>query len=196
MTEIDDAPVSGEWSHLIDADDVESAPLQLSIHPDEEQKQALVARLGVLGIEALDADLTLKRNNIIVHVQGQLRAQIVQKCVVSLEPVKTHIEERFEGWFVDPEQAVSISKARREKEAKKNHAEMPIVEEHEDPEPIIDGKIDVGELATQYLCLAIDPYPHAQGVEYEHGDDTAQAEPSITRKNPFAALKEWKDKLT
>jgi hypothetical protein len=43
---------------------------------------------------------------------------------------------------------------------------MPFLDESEDPEPVIDGKIDAGELVAQYLSLAIDPYPRLEGEEY------------------------------
>ena len=60
------------------------------------------------------------------------------------------------------------------------------------PEAIIDGYIDAGELVTQYLSLALNPYPHAEGVKYELGDDNEEAiKPKLD--NPFAALKEWKN---
>jgi hypothetical protein len=65
-----------------------------------------------------------------------------------------------------------------------------MLEEYEDPEPLVDGKVDVGELASQYLSLAIDPYPHAPGVE-PVGEDP-EIELKRDKENPFAALQALK----
>ena len=50
------------------------------------------------------------------------------------------------------------------------------------PEALIDGTIDLGELATEFLILGIDPYPRKVGSVFEApmpGEDSAR---------PFAAL--------
>jgi hypothetical protein len=50
------------------------------------------------------------------------------------------------------------------------------------PEPLVGGMVDLGALATEFLMLAIDPYPRKPGIEFEApstGDASAQ---------PFAAL--------
>lgn len=184
-----------EWSHIFDVEDLTDKPEKLTISPDEEQVKALLNRLGVSGLQNLTAELSLQRQNQIVYVQGAVSAKVTQPCVVTLDPVETEIKDEFEAWFADPEDAVSIAKARRERETKKGGSELPMLDESEDPEPITEGQIDLGELATQYLSLAINPYVHAEGVEYELGDDSEQAQASETRENPFAALKDWKDKL-
>ncbi len=130
-----------------------------------------------------------------VHVSGELKAQIRQNCVVSMEPVASEIHEKFEAWYADSEQVVSLKKARRDKQVEKGRSELPILSEQEDPEPVVDGKIDIGELVTQYLSLGVNPYPHAEGVEHKEvveagGDEEAEK----IRKSPFAALKDWKGK--
>jgi uncharacterized metal-binding protein YceD (DUF177 family) len=192
--------LENEWSHLVNADDIDDKPLKLTISPDQAARSRLIKRLNILSLDDLEAQATLRRmsGNSVIHVQGHVRADITQTCVVSMEPVKSTIKESFEGWFTDKTKTVSFVKARQDKKVKKGHVEIPMLEEHEDPEPMIDGKIDVGELVTQHVSLAINPYPHAKGVAFEHGDeDTEQgqqaAAPNI--ENPFAALKDWKDKL-
>lgn len=188
-------PVDPEWSHAVDVETVGEQSLSIEITPDEAEIKALVQRLGVVSLEGIGAKLTLERQNLVIHVSGVVKARVTQNCVVTLDPVETVILEDFEAWFADPEQAASIAKARRERALKKGHTELPILEESEDPEPIIEGKIDLGELAVQYLSLAINPYPHAEGAEYEYQEDDRDEETPEVRKNPFAALKEWKEKL-
>ena len=186
-----------EWSYLLEADTVADETLQLTITPDAEVLSALCQRLGVLSFEALSADLTLVRaqGNMTVHIKGRIKAALSQECVVSLEPVVAQIDEGFEAWFADPDQAVPLVKAKREKLAKSGAGEVPVLEESDDPEPITDGQIDLGELVVQHLSLMIDPYPHAQGVVYEYGDDEPRKVPEAFKNNPFEALKDWKGKV-
>ena len=187
---------SPEWSHMLEVDSITDG-MKLTIAPDEQERAALSQRIGVISLDSLSADITVHQptGNAVIHVEGKLKAKVTQKCVVTLEPIETDIQEGFEAWFADSESTVSFAKARQERLLQKGHAEIPILKENEDPEPVIDGKIDLGELVTQYLLLAINPYPHAEGAHYEKGDDTESREPSDMRKNPFAALKNWKDRM-
>lgn len=183
-----------EWQHLIDVREIGKVPVRLSIEAGAAERGALSQRVGVSSIDSLKADLILEREKggMTLHVTGRLMADVTQKCVITSEPVHSRIEEDFEGWFADPEQAVSFTKVKREKEMEKGPADFPILEEHEDPEPIVDGQIDVGELTAQYLSLAIDPYPQAPGVVYQAAAPAPAGPEAKARRNPFEALKDWK----
>ncbi len=189
------APPAPEWSFPVDTEKVSAAPLRISIHPNAEARKLLAPRLGIKALKSLTADITLVRQpgQATIHVSGELEAAVTQECVVSGQPVEGKIKEKFEAWYGDQEKTVSIVKARYDKTLNKGNAEMPILEEYEDPEPIIEGKIDAGELVAQYLSLAINPYPHAEGVHFEVGDEDEKAVPA-RMDNPFAALKGWKGK--
>ena len=188
--------VETEWSYFVDVDSLQDSRTELVITPDADAAKRLCQRLNLTSLNGLEARLILNHppKSMNVHVEGRIKAQVEQPCVVTLEPVISDIEEEFEAWFADHESAVQLAKARKERMAEKGHAEVPMLEEVEDPEAIIDGKIDLGELVTQYLSLAINPYPHAEGVEFEVGDDAVKAQGNVLN-NPFAALKDWKDKL-
>ena len=59
----------------------------------------------------------------------------------------------------------------------------------EPPEPLIEGKVDLGAIATEFLLLGIDPYPRKAGAEFaavNTADDSAR---------PFAALEALKKRL-
>lgn len=187
-----------EWSHLIDIDDVESEARIFDFAASEQQRADLARRLLVVSVEDASASVTLQRvGGGIIHAIGTVRAEVTQSCVVSLVPVMASVEDEFEGWFGDKTSAVSFAKARTEREAKKGHSEAEVLEESVDPEPIIGGMVDIGELATQYLSLAIDPYPRAEGVSAEFMAEppgSKKDEGASLRKNPFEALKDWKEK--
>jgi hypothetical protein len=189
-------PLSPEWSHKIDADQIEGRPVHFKISPSPEQCKDLARRLQIEAIEHLEASLTAERDkrNMSVHVTGELSARVKQLCVVSREPVFDDIRTAVEGWFADPGTVISITKARHEKDSRSHDAELPILDERDDPEPYIDGKIDLGELAAQYLSLAVNPYPQKDDVDYKNyvvADDDERKIPEL-RRNPFAALKDWK----
>ena len=185
-----------EWSHFFDVDDLDKKPTKLTIEASEEELQDVARRLSVVEIKAASADLILEREQggHVVRVAGNFTATVVQECVVTAEPVETPISEPVEGWFADKETTVSFMAAKRDREASQSHGEIELVPEEEDPEPIIEGVIDLGELVTQHISLALPPYPHKEGVEYEFGDENVQIdEKSPLRKNPFEALKDWKE---
>lgn len=185
-----------EWSYRIHADEITAKPQSYFLSADPETCAALSRRLGVEEIERLEATLNISRESAArIYVQGALKAKVIQKCVVTLDPVEDWIEEEFDAWFVDKDQAVSFAEAKKNRETQKGHVEVEISSESEDPEPLYDGQIEAGELITQYLSLAINPYPHTAGASYEVSDEgKTRAEPSDIRKNPFEALKNWKDK--
>lgn len=184
-----------EWSHKIDADDIGAAPLRTTISASPQERKDLARRLRVDSVDSLEAQLVLKRDpkNMIVHVAGDLHAKVTQSCVVTLEPMEQKIETSVDGWYADPDAVVSLTKARRDRQSRGTDSEFPVLEEKDDPEAIVNGEIDLGELVTQYLALAIDPYPRKEGADsgLEQADESGAKPPKI-RQNPFAALKNWK----
>ncbi len=187
----------GGWSFLIDQDEIgASQPYHRKLAATESECKAIAERLNIPAIQSLSADVTLNRvpgNRAVVHVEGMLKAGITQNCVVTGAPVKSHVEEEFEAWYADPSSFASLAKARHERTARGSDVEIPVLEEHDDPEPMTDGKIDLGDLVTQYLSLGIDPYPRVPGAAWGAGEKDATPEPpSELRKNPFEVLKDWK----
>ncbi len=189
-------PETPEWSHRIDAASVgASHPVKLKIKASAQETADLARRLGVKEMSLVDAEATLDRESAnTVHVQGIVKARVIQSCVVTGEPVISVIEEPFEAWFEDQDQVVLLSRAKHERQARIMDAEVPMLDEKDAPDPLVEGKIDIGELATQFLSLAIDPYPHAKDVDFPVQTEWVSGNSSIpaVRRNPFEALREWK----
>jgi uncharacterized protein DUF177 involved in 23S rRNA accumulation len=112
-----------------------------------------------------------------VHVAGRVRARIGQTCVVSLDPIENNIDEAIDLIFAPPEQIPEL--ADLVDEAAESDAEIP-----DPPEPIVNGVIDLGRLATDALFLAIDPYPRKPDAIFKPEIEAADPE-----DHPFAALK-------
>jgi hypothetical protein len=174
--------------NMTDRADPWSVPVLVAQIPDtglhreiEANRATCDAMADVAGLrEVLSAsaslDLTLERAGR-VHVTGRVRARIGQTCVVSLDPIENDIDEAIDLIFAPPEQIPQL--AALVDEAAESDAEIP------DPlEPILDGVIDLGRLATDALFLGIDPYPRKPGVAFEPVIEAADPE-----DHPFAALK-------
>jgi len=114
------------------------------------------------------------------HVAGRVRARIGQICVVTLDPIENDIDEPIDLIFAPPEQIPDL--ADLVDDAAESEAEIP-----DPPEPIENGVIDLGRLATDALFLAIDPYPRKPDVVFEPLVVAADPE-----DHPFAALKALK----
>jgi uncharacterized metal-binding protein YceD (DUF177 family) len=135
-----------------------------------------------------------------ISVTGTLVADVTQACVTTLEPVSDHIEEDFEGWYLDESQATSFTRAKKRLNPVDDESidlpplddeETAVTHEQDDPEPVVNGMVDIGELVAQYLSLALNPYPHSEealksGPLGEEGD--------LAKPNPFGVLKDWKAK--
>ena len=184
-----------EWSHFIESNDIGEKVISIDISPSHSDLAALCKRLNLHAINSFKATIKLQRNNInkVIHVHGTVHADILQKCIITTDSVQETVVEKFDAWFVDPNSAVSFVKAKRERMSRKEKNEQPVMEENEDPENIIDGRIDLGELVVQYMSLSLNPYPRLDGVKHEADDTNELGEaPEGTYDNPFAALKDWK----
>lgn len=184
-----------EWPFRVEVSEIGDQVRHYHAEADDEERVDLARRLGVDQIKSATADFDVgPEQGGLIPVSGTVRAEIVQTCVVTLEPLESVVEAPAEGWFADRMEMVSFAKAKKERETKKSHSEVEILDERDDPEPVINGKIDLGELAAQHLSLAIDPFPRKEGVGLEGEDAGNGQNPSPLRKNPFEALKDWKER--
>src|SRR5579859_2528657 len=113
-----------------------------------------------------------------VQVTGEVHARVGQTCVVTLDPIENDIDEVINLLFAPPEQIRSLA-ALVDEAAQREDDEVP-----DPPEPIVNGVIDLGRLATDALFLAIDPYPRRPEAVFE-----PIAEVKDPAQHPFAALR-------
>jgi uncharacterized metal-binding protein YceD (DUF177 family) len=110
------------------------------------------------------------------HVAGRVRARVGQTCVVTLDPIENDIDEEIDLIFAPPEQIPELS-ALVDEAAESGEIPDP-------PEPVVNGVIDLGRLATDALFLGIDPYPRRPDAVFE--PPLVAEDPE---DHPFAALK-------
>ena len=171
-----------EFSRPMALDRVSATQHREEITATGKELAALAQRFGLLSLDRLSASFTLKRvRKDLVRAKGRVSAELVQACVVTLDPIPAHIDEKFEVDFLE---GVQPAVADIELDA----------EAAEAPEPVPHGWIDLGELAAEQLGLAIDPYPRKPDAEVpaEWKGDPVAAPAAVERPNPFAALEKLK----
>ncbi|MEI6556765.1 MAG: DUF177 domain-containing protein [Rhodospirillaceae bacterium] len=148
--------------------------------------RALARRFRIEAVRSLAATVRLNRlhgpQSGMVLVRGTLTAEVVQSCVVTLEPVTERVCEEFSALFA-PEERLAGSETEVTLD--------PFAPDEDVPEPMTAGVIDLGELTAQHLSLALDPYPRAPGAGFSGFDDDAAgagAEAGAAPANPFGAL--------
>jgi uncharacterized metal-binding protein YceD (DUF177 family) len=175
------------FSRPLSVDSVGEGGLRLNLAASPAECAALAELDGLAAIKDLhvDADVA-RRGRDRLKVAGRVKAVVTQICVVTLEPFDAEVDEAFEVEFAPQAEAEAAhDQAMAEIEAAHDKAGA-LADQPDPPDPIIDGKIDLGALASEFLALGLDPYPRKPGVEFEPviEDDG--------RPSPFAALAKLK----
>lgn len=169
------------WRALVIVAQIPKIGLSRELEADAATRAAMAETAGLREILSARALFDIKpESRGRVHVAGKLSARIGQTCVVTLDPIENDIDESIDLIFAPPEQFARL--------ADRNHDEAEGRAEAVDQlEPIEDGVIDLGRLATDVLYLAIDPYPRKAGAVFE--PQISAADP---KDRPFAVLKQLK----
>ena len=147
-----------------------------TIEPDATERADLAAVLGLEGIKKLRFDGKLKPvGRTDWQLDGALGATVVQECVVTLAPVTTRIDEKIARSYVQNFEEPLIGEV-----------EMP---EDDTVEPL-PATLDLFEVMTEALSLALPPFPRAEGAEL---GEAVYTEPGVAPMKdedarPFAGL--------
>jgi hypothetical protein len=161
------------------AEDIPEDGKSFTLEADAETRAAIAEMVGLRDLPQLSATFDVTRRVTGgLRVIGRVSAVAGQSCVVSLEPLLNPIEENVDLSFMPlaaaEERLAEIEPTGARTDAKWN-----------DPEPLVDGIVDLGALATEFLVLGLDPYPRKAGAVFEPPRDLASGE------GPFAALAGW-----
>lgn len=170
-----------ELSRPLLVDKISAGGIAEHLVANASERAALAKRFGLIQLLKLEANLNIDPTRGRMYaVTGVVNADVVQQCVVSLDPLPAHIEDKIDVLFAPPHML--------EPGAGPPHLDPS---DEEAPEPIVNGVIDLGELVAQHLAMAIDPYPRKEGAS----PPPMEFAPETTRKtgsNPFAKLAELK----
>ena len=175
-----------EFSKNILVDKITQEPMSYTLTASEAVCQDLAERLGIEAVESFSAEVSIYRKPQLkaIYVEGRVRAKVIQACILSGEPVAEAIDDSFESYFVANNEIIEELELR-------DPAFL-----YEDVEMLQDEKIDIGELAAQYLSLFLDPYPKKsemditkikkKGVSLKTEEE--MAEELRQEQNPFKVL--------
>ena len=166
------------WRVSIAVLQVPEGGLHRELDADEVVRKAIADAAGLREVLSAHASLDVTpKGGGRFHVAGNVRARVGQTCVVTLDPIESDIDEPIDLVFAPPEQIPEL--AALVDDGADGDEETP-----DPPEPIVNGIIDLGRLATDALFLGVDPYPRKQDAVFEH-----EVTPPDPEDHPFGALK-------
>ena len=160
----------GPWSVPLALSEVPEGGRHLDLVADQQTRTAVAEQAGLDALPRLQASFDVAphgRGGL--RVVGRVSATVGQTCVVTLEPIENEIDEAIELVFAPADASPIIG------------AEVDL-SAADAPEALIGGGVDLGEIATEFLILGLDPYPRKPDAIFQSptaGEDSA---------NPFAAL--------
>lgn len=165
-----------DWSHA--TVDVPAQGLEYQRAASPQERAAIAKELGLAALDRLEASY---RVTAIAgggwRLAGTLSADVVQSCVITLEPVPAQITETFkvEFWrdLDEPEGGEDKS-----------------VLDGADTEALEGDVIPAGRIVFECLSAALDPYPRKEGASLAWQDPKAGEPEKIT---PFSVLAKLKD---
>ena len=160
-------------------------PHPFDLSPEGNEAAAIARFLGLEALRSLRFHGELAPSGLEGwRIEGRLRADVVQSCVVTLEPVAQRIEETVTRDYVPEADYRPAPEVDLDPEAE------------DDPDPF-GTAIDPGRLALESLALVLDPYPRAPGVppaEYRAAPPGVSPLTDADLK-PFAKLAALREKL-
>jgi uncharacterized metal-binding protein YceD (DUF177 family) len=160
------------WRVPVALEDVAENGERFALVADGEIRAALARTAGLRDLPRLEANFEVRRHGAAgLRVTGRVSATVGQACVVTLERIANEVEEEVALLFVPKPAAPRDGGETDEPEVRWDAAE-----------PLIDGQIDLGALAAEFLILGLDPYPRKPGAVFQPPPD---AKPD---DGPFAAL--------
>lgn len=166
--------VSPPYSEAVRLNQI-GAGLKRRVEPGAEALEHIRRSLELAALEAFTADLAVEPAGEGWRLTGRVKAEAVQTCGLSLEPLPVSIDQGFSIDLIEaPEHAPE---------------EVEVVLNDDAPDIIEDGVIDLGVYAVEQLALALDPFPRKPGATFVQPEEPAEASPFavLLKLNPKAA---------
>ena len=145
----------------------------------ESERGEIASALQLLAVEKLVANYRISSiSGGAWRLAGELSADVVQPCIVSLEPVPAHLEEKFDVEFW------------QDARADESGGDLSVLQ-GPDIEPLKGSEIAVGRIVFETLAAALDPYPRKSDAAFNW---TEPAEQDAKKTSPFAVLAKLKGK--
>lgn len=146
--------------------------VDVEVVADAGERESLAAMNEVESVERLVARLHVAPyGGEGLRVTGEVEADARRICGVTLEPFVETVREPVDLRFT-PEGG---------DEGRGEGAEDP-------PDPLVDGGVDLGAIASEFFTLGLAPHPRKPGAELEQGAGESEA------SSPFASLAVFREK--
>ncbi len=157
--------------------DVPPEGLDLDVSATPAECAALASHNAIPAVHRLHAELRAQRwRGDGLKIDGELRASVRQACVATLEEFDSELVEPIHMRFAPPREEAPRGRMRHDQPAEITLDEDP-------PDPLIGGAVDLGAIISEFLTLALDPYPRKPGA---HFDEPSGEGAQIL--SPFTAL--------
>jgi hypothetical protein len=161
--------------HFYELSRLSAAGAEITVAAKGDELARLAGWAHVAAVTRFEGRITLsKLSQTRFTYEAELFADIEQNCVVTLEPLHSHIERSFSRSL-----HLTVGRA-----AARDTTVTVSPEDDDSPEELDSPRYDLAGPLLEELSLAIDPYPRAPGVAFEAVGPTTPAEES-----PFAVLK-------
>lgn len=173
------------FSYVVKVGHISANPVTVTLSADERERAGVARLWQVEKVDSLSAELQIARwKKDGIRIKGRVVADIVQSCIVTLEPIAAHLDEPMDQIFI-PEGS-KLARITLD-----GHGEMVVDPDGPDTPELFQGdSIDAGSVVTEFAALAIDPYPRKQGVDFkDHIEDDGAND---RKPSAFSVLKDWK----
>ena len=168
---------AGPLTRMLRVDALPREGQTVTIEASPAEREALASLYKLPAIAALTATLSVEpagRGG--ARVTGAVHGELTQTCVVTLDPFAATVDEAVDVRFAPQAEEDSDRRAARET------LTFSLADE-DDPDPVIDGKIDLGALTAEFFALGLDPYPRKPGIIFEPTEGAGD------NPSPFASLR-------
>ena len=160
-----------EFSHPVQIDPWPAGGVTFDVRAQPAERRSLGERLGVDALARFEVAGRIDRVGGRFLLDGRLQADVVQTCVVSLEPFTRQIDE--------PVRLV-LDRVRESDEAAVDPDELDVI-------PVEGPHVDLGQVFYEELALRLDPHPRASGATL----DALEAPPDV----PDESAGDWRARL-
>ena len=181
----------GLLRRMVDVTSVGPEGSTVTIEASDAERKALAAANGLVEVSRFVARLRLTREGRSgIAITGDVEVVVRQTCVVTLEAFEAGMTEQVNLHFL-PERDVEALQSQAGGPA--SMAAGLLVEAGDEapdlPDPIVNGRIDVGAVAAEFFTLGLDPYPRKPGANFAAPAAEATVSPFAT----LARLRDMKD---
>jgi hypothetical protein len=176
-------PRAAKFMRMLAVEAVPDTGLDIRFCANETECAALADAWGLVAVRTFEAGFHVRKQGPERYeVSGALHALVTQTCVLSLEPFETVVSVPIVVDFALGCQALGEPASPKRTAGGAGTFAGP----QDQPDPIINGQIDLGALAAEFLVLNLNLYPRKPGATFE--DTNASGEASGT-DSPFAVLR-------